>query len=70
METVPNHSVGAGSRIRKHSASSAESGHGAGSNDFRTWQSILDGLTIKARKECTYEVKGTDGIHISLAFFL
>ena len=51
MESVPNPCVGAGSRIRKHSASSAESVHGAGSNDFRTWQSILDGLTTKARKD-------------------
>ena len=51
METVPDHYVGSGSRIRKHSASSAGSVHGTGSNDIRTWQSILDGLTIKARKD-------------------
>ena len=50
-KTSSDYSGGSGPRIRKHSSSSAGSGYGPGTNDVRTWQSILDGLTIKARKD-------------------
>ena len=51
-KTLTDHGGGGGARTRQHSASSGGSGHGIGySNDTRTWQSILDGLTIKARKD-------------------
>jgi tetratricopeptide (TPR) repeat protein len=50
-KTSSDYSGGSGPRIRKHSSSSAGSGQGHGTNNVRTWQSILDGLTIKARKD-------------------
>ena len=45
-----DHGGGGSGRTRKSSNSSVGSGHGVGS-EGRSWQSILDGLTIKARKD-------------------
>ena len=51
-KTLIDHGGCSGGRTRKHSASSASSGQGIGSgSDTRTWQSILDALTIKGRKD-------------------
>ena len=51
-KTLTDHGGGGRVHTRKHSASSGGSGQGIGSgSDTRTWQSILDGLTIKARKD-------------------
>ena len=46
-----DHSAGSGARIRKHSSSSVGSNQGTGPGSDRTWQSILDALTVKARKD-------------------
>ena len=49
---LPDHAGNTDVRSRKHSNSSGGSGHGIGAGcNNKTWQSILDGLTIKARKE-------------------
>ena len=51
-KTFNDRRYGSASKYTKHRASSGGSRHdtSAGSED-RTWQSILDGLTIKAKKD-------------------